>query len=154
MKKNFVLICLLQVLISTLITPNVSAEIVRVPYGVDSNGIGNRTFEEANLGNGCGGRSDYPHISAHVPNTVNVTASTTCEGVQVSIETTLSRKGWFIFRESVTKKSSGFSKVSVNVSLPCKWRVGNPPIEYIVSSFHKEARGATATTAEHRFIRC
>ena len=154
MMNKITLICLLQAAILILVSPIASAEVIRVPYGVDSSGSGSRTFETSKLGNGCDGRSDYPHISTHVPNTVNVTASTTCNGVQVTVETTLSRNGWFIFRESVTKKSSGLSKAVVNVSLPCKWKIGEPPIEYIVSSFHRESRGATARTSSHRSIQC
>ena len=126
----------------------------QAPYKPNSSGAEFKTFDVTNLRKGCEGRTDNPHISTHVPGTVNVSASTKCIGSQVTVETSLSRSGWFIFRDSVTKKVSGESQVSVNVSLPCRWKPGKAPIEYVVISNHWESGGASAITRSHGFIKC
>jgi len=82
----------------------------------------NRSFTQSkiSLPDDCSGRSDYPHISTHKPGRANVIAETVCPGQRVSIRTTLTRPGWFIFTESVTKSDSGIGKVRISVSMPCK----------------------------------
>ena len=106
------------------------------------------------FGNGCGGRSDYPHISKHFPGTVNVTALSECPGKEVTVSTTLSRKGWWIFREGRNLTKSGFRRVIVNVALNCKWREGGAPIEYIVESVHYDKDGEFGRTRLRSFLNC
>lgn len=106
------------------------------------------------LGGGCMGRSDYPHISTHVLRTVNVIAETTCSGRKVSVRTSLSRRGWLFFRETVSVSKSGMSSVRVNAAMKCKWKTGETPIEYVVESVHQDETGASGVTRLHRFLKC
>lgn len=103
---------------------------------------------------GCMGRSDYPHISAHVSRTVNVIAETICPGRKVSVRTTLSRRGWPFFREMASVSKSGMGSVRVNVAMKCKWKTGESPIEYVVESVHRDQTGASGVTRLHRFLKC
>ena len=85
---------------------------------------------------------------------MNVVAETVCPGQKVQIRTTLTRPGWLIFTESVTKSKSGFGRVRLSVSMPCKWKIGQPPIGYIVMSVHSSANGASAITRVFRSVKC
>jgi len=116
----------------------------------------NRSFTQnkINLPDDCSGRSDYPHVSTHKPGRANVIAETVCPGQNVSIRTTLTRPGWFIFTESVTKSHSGFGKVRISVSMPCKWKPGEQPIGYIVMSVHTSETGGSAVTRVFRQLKC
>ena len=102
----------------------------------------------------CAGRSDLPHISTHFPGTVNVVTETFCPGEKVTVKTTLSRKGWWIFRTSVTKSKSGFANVRLSVAMACKWQPGMAPIEYIVESLHTDSSGSRGITRAHSFLKC
>jgi len=110
--------------------------------------------EKVILGNECSGRSDYPHISTHVSRTVNVVAETICPGREVSVRTTLSRRGWLFFRETASASKSGMSSVRVNVAMKCKWKTGDSPIEYVVESHHRDQTGASGVTRLHSFLKC
>ena len=112
------------------------------------------TSNKVSLPDDCSGRSDYPHRSVHAPGRVNVIAGTVCPGQMVQVKTTLTRPGWFIFTESVTKAKSGFGKVEISVSMICKWRPGQPPIGYIVMSVHSSETGGQAITRVRRFLKC
>ena len=116
----------------------------------------NRSFTQnkINLPDDCSGRSDYPHISTHRPGRVNVIAETICPGQKVSIRTTLTRPGWFIFTKSVTQSNSRFGKVRISVSMPCKWKPGDQPIGYIVMSVHTSETGGKAITRVFRQLKC
>ena len=120
------------------------------------NTLVNRSFtsNQVNLPDDCSGRSDYPHKSAHAPGRVNVVAETVCPGQMVEVTTTLTRPGWFIFTESVTKTKSGFGKVKISVSMLCKWKPGQPAIGYIVMSVHSSATGGRAITRVRQFLKC
>jgi len=120
------------------------------------NALVNRSFtsNQVNLPDDCSGRSDYPHLSTHAPGRVNVVAETVCPGQMVEVKTTLTRPGWFIFTESVTKTKSGFGKVKISVSMLCKWKPGQPSIGYIVMSVHSNATGGRAITRVRRFLKC
>ena len=106
------------------------------------------------LSGGCMGRSDYPHISAHVSRTVNVIAETICAGREVSVRTTLSRRGWFFLREKASASKIGISPVRIHVALKCTWKTGDSPIEYVVESVHRVETGASGVTRLHRFLKC
>ena len=112
------------------------------------------TSNQVNLPDDCSGRSDYPHESVHVPGRVNVVAETVCPGQMVEVKTTLTRPGWFILTESVTRTKSGFGKAKISVSMLCKWKPGHPAIGYIVMSVHSNATGGRAITRVRRFLKC
>ena len=112
------------------------------------------TTNKVSLPDDCSGRSDYPHKSVHSPGRVNVVAETVCPGQMVEIKTTLTRPGWFIFTESVTNSKSGFGRVKISVSMPCKWKPGQLPIGYIVMSVHSSATGGRAITRVGKFLKC
>lgn len=113
-----------------------------------------RIGEKVILASECAGRSDYPHISTHVPRTVNVIAETICPGRRVSVRTTLSHRGWLFFRETASDSKSGMGSVRVNVAMKCKWKSGESPIEYVVESVHRDETGASGVTRLHRFLKC
>lgn len=113
-----------------------------------------RIGEKLILGSECWGRSDYPHISTHVPRTVNVIAETVCPGGIVSVRTTLSRHGWLFFREAASGSKTGIGSVRINVALKCKWKSGEPLIGYMVESVHRDESGASGVTRLHRFLKC
>ena len=108
----------------------------------------------ATLSSDCFGYTHYPHKSTHFKTTVNVVSETICDGMVVTVETKLSRKGWFIFRESATNTVSARDKAQVNVSMKCKWKMGKPPIEYIAESWHSNQIGAKAETTQRRLLKC
>lgn len=109
---------------------------------------------KATLSSGCFGYTHYPHKSVHFSSTANVIAETICNGGSVTVTTTLSRRGWFIFRESVTKSSSSQNKVKINVAMNCKWKNGEPPIEYVAESIHSNQSGAQVITSQTNFLKC
>ena len=108
----------------------------------------------ATLSSNCFGYTHYPHKSRHFNSTVNVIAETICNGKFVSIKTTLSRQRWFIFRESATKSASAQNKVKINVSLNCKWKIGEPLIEYVAESVHTNQFGAQVITRQTSLLEC
>ena len=112
--------------------------------------FGNR----ATLSSNCYGYTHYPHKSRHFNTTVNVIAETICNGKFVSVKTTLSRRSWFIFRESVTESASAQDRVKINVALNCKWKVGDPLIEYVAESFHANQFGARVVTRQISLLKC
>jgi hypothetical protein len=120
------------------------------------NALVSRSFTSnvVNLPDDCSGRSDYPHKSVHAPGRVNVVAETVCPGQMVEVKTTLTRPGWFIFTESVTKTKSGFGRAKISVSMTCKWKPGQPAIGYIVMSVHSSVTGGQAITRVRRFLKC
>jgi len=128
----------------------INAQIPKLNALVDRSFTGN----QVNLPDDCSGRSHYPHKSVHVPGRVNVVAETVCPGQMVEVKTTLTRPGWFIFTESVTKTKSGFGKVKISVSMLCKWKPGQPAIGYIVMSVHSSATGGRAITRVRQFLKC
>jgi hypothetical protein len=108
----------------------------------------------ATLSSNCYGYTHYPHKSRHFNTTVNVIAETICDGKLVSVKTTLSRRSWFIFRESVSKSASAQNKVKINISLNCKWKIGDPLIEYVAESVHANQLGAQVITRQTSLLEC
>jgi hypothetical protein len=112
------------------------------------------TSDVVNLPDDCSGRTDYPHKSVHAPGRANVIAETVCPGQMVEVTTTLTRPGWLIFTESVTKTKSGFGRVKLSVSMLCKWKPGQSQIRYIAMSIHTNATGGRAITRVFRYLKC
>lgn len=106
------------------------------------------------LSSDCFGYTHYPHKSTHFKTTVNVVSETICDGMVVSVETKLSRESWFIFRDSVTRSASAKNRAQVNVAMKCKWKLGDPPIEYIAESWHSNQLGAKVITSQRKFLKC
>lgn len=106
---------------------------------------------------GCKLTSEAPHISTHIPGTVNVTGRTVCKGVSagrnLQVTVTLTRKdgGNSI---PITKSSRGVGSVVVNVAMPCIWSRKQSDIEYIVMTIHKLSNGKTVTTENGAFLKC
>ena len=103
------------------------------------------------LGKDCYGKSDFPHVSSHVPGTVNVVTRTICPGKFVTVQGTLYRKGWFIFRHSRSVYGSGTGKAQINVALPCTWKPGMKAVHYWFAGAHQAAgsyMGATGGQAD------
>ena len=145
------------VAIALVATTGIGSQVVPLNgHAPKLNAFVNRSFTDArvNLPDDCSGRTDYPHKSQHMPGRVNVVAETVCPGQKVQIRTTLTRPGWLIFTESVTKSKSDFGRVRLSVSMPCKWKIGQPPIGYIVMSVHSSANGASAITRVFRSVKC
>ncbi len=101
----------------------------------------------------CYGRTDMPHISMHVPGTVNVLARTFCPNTGVSISSRLVR----IYQGIEVEKSSsknGVGIVTVSISMKCIWKKGMPLIQYKIHSRHRLSNGRTGETAREASIKC
>jgi hypothetical protein len=105
----------------------------------------------------CKLSSEEPHISKHVPGTVNVTGRTTCKGLSAGrnlrVTVTLSRKDGGN-TTPITKSSSGVGAVVVNVSMRCIWSRKQKEIEYIVKTIHKMSNGKTGITENGALLKC
>lgn len=105
----------------------------------------------------CKISSEKPHLSEHVPGTVNVTGRTVCSGISAGrnlrVTVTLTRKDG---RNTtpITKSSTGVGKVIVNVAMPCIWSRKQSEIEYIVRTVHKVSNGKTGVTENGAFLKC
>jgi hypothetical protein len=100
----------------------------------------------------CTGKTDYPHISRHVPGTVNVQATIKCPGRDVTIVLSLTRVSLEGNKTSY-KSKIGNSKMTINAYLPCTWKKG-VPFRYIASAVYTEASGAHATHVVYKDLYC
>ena len=101
----------------------------------------------------CYGRSDRPHISAHVPGTVNVLARTFCPKTGVSISSRLVRLYQGIEVEKSSSKN-GVGIVTISISMKCIWKKGMPLIQYNIYSRHRLSNGKMGETEREAFIKC
>lgn len=128
--------------------------------GIDTNSTANRpvqAYKESHLQGvrilkDCTGRTDYPHLSKHVPGTVNVEATIKCPGREVTIVLSLTRVTLNGNKTSY-KSKIGNSKMTINASMPCTWKKG-VPYRYIASAIYTEASGAHATHVVYRDLYC
>jgi hypothetical protein len=101
--------------------------------------------------------SEKPHLSKHVPGTVNVTGRTVCKGISagrnLQVTVTLTRKDGGN-TSSITKSSRGVGSVIVNVAMPCIWSRKQTEIEYIVRTVHKMSNGKTGNTENGALLKC
>jgi hypothetical protein len=101
--------------------------------------------------------SEKPHLSAHVPGTMNVTGRTVCKGISagraLQVRVTLYRKDGGNTRP-ITKSSRGTGTVVVNVSMPCIWVRNQSEIEYIVKTTHKLSNGKIRYTENEATLKC
>jgi hypothetical protein len=101
--------------------------------------------------------SEKPHLSGHVPGTVNVSGRTTCKGISktrvLSVAVTLTRsingKNF-----SISKSAKGVGSVVVYVSMPCIWKSGNPIIKYTITTIHKLSNGKSELTGSKAELKC
>ena len=101
----------------------------------------------------CYGRSDTPHLSMHVPGTVNVLARTYCPKTGVTIRSRLVRIYQGIEVEKIASKN-GVGLVTVSISMKCIWREGMPLIRYRIYSKHRLTNGRTGETTQSASIKC
>lgn len=101
----------------------------------------------------CYGRSDTPHLSMHVPGTVNVLARTYCPKTGVSITSRLVRTFQGIEVEKTASKN-GIGLVTVSISMKCIWKKGNPEIKYRIYSKHRLSNGSSGETEQRASLRC
>lgn len=128
--------------------------------GIDTNSTANRpvqAYKESHLHGvrilkDCTGKTDYPHLSKHVPGTVNVEATIKCPGREVTIVLSLTRVTLNGNKTSY-KSKIGNSKMTINASMPCTWKKG-VPYRYIASAIYTEASGAHATHVVYRDLYC
>lgn len=101
--------------------------------------------------------SEIPHLSGHVPGTMNVSGRTVCKGISgsrvLSVKVTLKREFGAKSKE-ITKSARGTGSVIVYVSMPCIWKKGQPSIKYEVLTFHKLSSGKTALTGKVEYLEC
>ena len=101
--------------------------------------------------------SEKPHISSHVPGTVNVSGRTVCKGIsavrnlQVSVTLTRVDGG---NTTPTTKSSRGVGSVIVNVAMPCIWVSKQSLIQYIVITEHKMSNGKSVKTRNKAKLKC
>lgn len=101
--------------------------------------------------------SEIPHISRHVPGTVNVTGRTVCKGfsagrnLRVTVTLTREDGGNTL---PITKSNTGIGTVIVNVSMPCIWKRRQSLIKYTITTAHKMSNGKTGTTRNKAALEC
>lgn len=115
--------------------------------------VPNKLSQRINFLGVCYGRSDFPHLSSHVPGTVNAQAYTYCPGKGVTVTSTLTRT--YAGAESmITRSKKGVGRVSVNLSFKCLWKPGQPRIQYALRSTHKLSDGSTGQTERTEKLKC
>lgn len=101
----------------------------------------------------CYGRTDTPHLSMHVPGTVNVLARTYCPKTGVSINSRLVRIYQGIEVEKTASKN-GIGLVTVSISMKCIWKKGNPEIKYRIYSTHRLSNSRSGETKQEASLKC
>jgi hypothetical protein len=101
--------------------------------------------------------SEKPHISKHVPETVNVTGRTICKGIsagrQIKVTVTLTRLDGGN-TPSITKSITGVGKVIVNVAMPCIWARNQALNKYTITTTHRMSNGKIGTTKNKAELKC
>ena len=105
----------------------------------------------------CTLTSEKPHISEHVPGTVNVTGRTICKGISAGrnlrVTVTLTREdGGNTF--PITKSRTGMGAVIVNVAMPCIWQRKQSLVQYTISTAHKMSNGKIGMTRNKAALKC
>ncbi len=101
--------------------------------------------------------SEIPHLSKHVPGTVNATGRTVCKGLSgdrvLQVKVTLTRLDGGNTRP-ITKSSRGTGSVIVNVSMGCIWLSPQALIKYRIVTMHKLSNGKIRTTKNEAMLKC
>ncbi|CAN2186902.1 hypothetical protein MCEMRE182_00418 [Candidatus Nanopelagicaceae bacterium] len=105
----------------------------------------------------CTLTSEKPHISQHVPGTVNVTGRTICKGISAGrnlrVTVTLTREDGGNTLP-ITKSRTGVGAVIVNVAMPCIWQRKQSLITYTISTTHKMSNGKIGMTRNKAALEC
>lgn len=114
-------------------------------------------FEDRLIIEACILTSEKPHISKHVPGTVNVTGRTVCKGISAGrnlrVTVTLARDDGGKSKP-ITKSSTGVGSVVVNVAMPCTWKRKQANINYIVTTVHRMSNGKIGRTRNESELPC
>lgn len=106
---------------------------------------------------GCRLTSEKPHLSVHVPGTVNVTGRTVFAGIsagrKIRVTITLTRLDGGN-TPPITVSRSGSKSLTVNVAMPCVWSRNQAEIEYRVRTIHKMSNGKSGVTENGAFLKC
>jgi hypothetical protein len=97
------------------------------------------------LAPGCYGQTDRPHLSIHVPGSVNVVGRTVCSGFVVYIEIRLYRSRWFGWEQRGFGSGSFPNIVERNAAESAADCAGTH--DYLGSSYHESSDGRSATTS-------
>jgi hypothetical protein len=116
-------------------------------------GIPIKLSQRVNFFGVCFGRSDFPHLSSHVPGTVNAQAYTYCPGQWVTVNSTLTRT-YAGGETMITRSKKGLGRATVNLAFKCLWKPGQPRIQYALRSTHKLSDGSTGETERKEKLQC
>jgi hypothetical protein len=137
----------LVVIMLTLISNSAIAEPPPAPIDINE-----RLVIEA-----CILTSEKPHISMHVPGTVNVKGRTICKGVsgerQIKVTVTLTRLDGGN-TPPITKSKTGRSSLTVNVAMACIWSGNQSAIKYRVRTVHRMSNGKSGITENGATLKC
>jgi len=97
------------------------------------------------LAPGCYGQTDRPHLSTHVPGSVNVVGRTVCSGTVVYIEIRLYRSRWYGWQQRGFGSGSQPNFVERNASESAADCSGTH--DYLGSSYHEASDGRYAYTS-------
>lgn len=142
------------ILFASLILGSIQAQaLADPPIDGGSERVPSKLNERINFSIACEGLSDLPHISMHVPGTVNVQARTTCPGKGVEISSRLTRtyRGVATY---ATKSNNGHGQTSVNISMKCIWKKGMKKIKYQIRSTHRLSDGQVGVTYNYNDLEC
>lgn len=81
----------------------------------------------------CYGQTDQPHLSTHVPGTVNVTARTVCSGHVVYVTTNLYRSRWYGWELRGSDNTTGVGTATDNAA---ENNCGGTH-DYLATSYHE-----------------
>ena len=114
-------------------------------------------FQDRLVIEGCRLTSETPHISKHVPETVNVTGRTVCKGISagrsIRVTVTLTREDGGN-TPPITKSSLGSGTVVVNIAMPCIWKRKQSLIKYTIRTTHKMSNGKVGRTSNKADLAC
>lgn len=114
-------------------------------------------FQERLIIEACILSSEKPHLSQHVPGTMNVTGRTVCKGISggrvLQVKVTLTRLDGGN-TQPITKSSRGTGSVIVNVSMGCIWLSPQALIKYRIVTVHKLSNGKIRTTKNEALLKC
>lgn len=114
-------------------------------------------YKERLIIEACRLTSEKPHLSEHVPGTVNVTGRTMCSGIsagrKIRVTVTLTRLDGGN-TPPITVSRTGSKNLIVNVAMPCIWSRNQAKIEYRVKTIHKMSNGKNGITENGAFLKC
>ncbi len=95
---------------------------------------------------GCYGQTDRPHLSTHVPGSVNVVARTVCAGFYDYVSTGLYRSRWYGWELRGTGNATAYNQATDNADESAADCDGTH--DYLAQSYHENLDdGSYANTA-------